>query len=726
MIPGNSEDTAAADAEFTIDLSDLSDLDAAGVTWNETDTLTFNNTANGKTYEITQTDSSWYDINIIFQTGVNTTLTINNIKIAGDIRLQGNASVKLLLAGASSIEGSVLTSPTASIEIDSAGTAGSTSGSLTVAATDDDNAGIGGGNESAGGNITISGGTVNATGGYYGSGIGGGDGGAGGTITITGGNVTAACDSNGHGSGIGGGDFGAGGTINISGGTVKATGGRFGAGIGGGETGVGGNIAISGGTVNATGGNYGAGIGGGEWGTGGTINISGGTVTAKGGNYGAGIGGGNGRAGGNITISDSIVTATGGTRSAGIGGGNSGAGGAIAINGGTVTATGGISAAGIGGGENGEGCTIAISSTATVKAYSGGVLPAIHASSIGGGYFVNGKIVSVLPSGVSNLLVYAKGNTSTALTTLSLPSGYIGFAFALPGSSSSTDYNLNLQSGTLPILRYTDGDPVIYSISNLTGYNTHNYDAGDGILPLLLGTPPSAFVQVSNITGVPSSMTAGTSLTLTGTVVPSGATYKYISWGVKDAGATGAKISGNTLSVTDVGTVVVTATIANGTSPGVHFTKDFNINVTASSGGDFVPATNITGVPSSATAGTPLTLTGTVVPSDATYKSIKWEVNNAGATGAVISGNTLSTTSAGTVVVTASITDGVSPGVNLTKNFTISVKAAGGGGGGGGTEHLEDGELSDSGSMLLWVVIAVVIIVILAAALFFLHRKGMI
>jgi hypothetical protein len=98
------------------------------------------------------------------------------------------------------------------------------------------------------------------------------------------------------GAGIGGGDDGAGGSITIDGGTVTATGGDYGAGIGGGSSGDGGAITISGGTVTATGGMSGAGIGGGIYGEGGDITIDQQAhVTARGGKAdGDGDGGGAG------------------------------------------------------------------------------------------------------------------------------------------------------------------------------------------------------------------------------------------------------------------------------------------------------------------------------------------------------------------------------------------------------------------------------------------------
>ena len=180
---------------------------------------------------------------------------------------------------------------------------GSSMGTLIVQNVDAYNAGIGGGYNGAGGEITIKGGEVDATGGGGAAGIGGGRNGTGGTITINGG------------------------TITIEGGEVDAKGGDSAAGIGGGYNGAGGEITISDGKVTATGGDYGAGIGGGSNSGGGTITISHGTVTATGGKYGAGIGGGSNSGGGTITISHGTVTATGGKYGAGIGGGAFGGGG---------------------------------------------------------------------------------------------------------------------------------------------------------------------------------------------------------------------------------------------------------------------------------------------------------------------------------------------------------------------------------------------------------------
>jgi uncharacterized protein YjdB len=87
----------------------------------------------------------------------------------------------------------------------------------------------------------------------------------------------------------------------------------------------------------------------------------------------------------------------------------------------------------------------------------------------------------------------------------------------------------------------------------------------------------------------------------------------------------------------------------------------------------YAPVTGLTGVPTEATVGTGLPLTGTVAPFYATNQAITWSVADAGTTGAIITGDTLSTTAAGTVTVTATITNGKTAATDYTQDFLIIV-----------------------------------------------------
>ena len=144
------------------------------------------------------------------------------------------------------------------------------------------------------------------------------------------------------------------GDVTISGGTVTATGGNSTSNYGSGGDGIhSGSLTISGGTVTATGGDSTGsnGLGGrGICSDSGGITISGGsTVTANGGNGSSGRDGISSSSG--VTVSDGTVTATGGNSTGSYGSGGDGirSDGGVTISGGTVKAAGGDSKNGSGG-----------------------------------------------------------------------------------------------------------------------------------------------------------------------------------------------------------------------------------------------------------------------------------------------------------------------------------------------------------------------------------------
>ncbi|MDR0207152.1 MAG: T9SS type A sorting domain-containing protein [Bacteroidales bacterium] len=89
------------------------------------------------------------------------------------------------------------------------------------------------------------------------------------------------------------------------------------------------------------------------------------------------------------------------------------------------------------------------------------------------------------------------------------------------------------------------------------------------------------------------------------------------------------------------------------------------------------PVQEIINVPTTAIATIPLTLTGTVMPIDASFKIITWSIEDAGTTGATITSNKLYTTAEGYVIVTATIKNGLGIDSIYIQNFTIEVKPVG-------------------------------------------------
>jgi uncharacterized protein YjdB len=87
----------------------------------------------------------------------------------------------------------------------------------------------------------------------------------------------------------------------------------------------------------------------------------------------------------------------------------------------------------------------------------------------------------------------------------------------------------------------------------------------------------------------------------------------------------------------------------------------------------FVAVTGIIGVPTTTAVGTPLALTGTVIPSNATNKTIIWTLKDAGTTEPSISGNYLTAAAVGTVTVTATVINGLTDSIPYTQDFAVGV-----------------------------------------------------
>jgi len=77
----------------------------------------------------------------------------------------------------------------------------------------------------------------------------------------------------------------------------------------------------------------------------------------------------------------------------------------------------------------------------------------------------------------------------------------------------------------------------------------------------IFGNPENGFIPVTDIDKVPTGATIGIPLTLTGSIIPINATDQEIIWSIKDAGTTGATISGDIFTASGIGTATVTASI---------------------------------------------------------------------------------------------------------------------------------------------------------------------
>jgi len=232
-------------------------------------------------------------------------------------------------------------------------------------------------------------------------------------------------------------------------------------------------------------------------------------------------------------------------------------------------------------------------------------------------------------------------------------------------------YTMNGSNPTTSSTQYT-GPITINAAMTIKAIAVKSGMTNSGVLTAAYTISGSAFVAVTGITGVPTTGTVGTGLTLTGTVAPTSATNKTIVWSVTNASTTGATISGSTLTTTAAGTVTVRATITNGTAVGTPYTQDFSITINPAD--SFVAVTNITGITTTGTKGAEITLNGTVEPGTATNQTISWAVKSPDDTVASITGgNKVTATEPGTLVVTATIANGIAAGTDYTQDFTIAI-----------------------------------------------------
>ncbi|MCL1904766.1 MAG: hypothetical protein FWG19_01410 [Methanomassiliicoccaceae archaeon] len=135
-----------------------------------------------------------------------------------------------------------------------------------------------------------------------------------------------------------------------------------------------------------------------------------------------------------------------------------------------------------------------------------------------------------------------------------------------------------------------------------------------------------------------------------------------------------------------------------------------------------VDVTDITNVPIEATAGEPLTLTGNIEPAAAaTGKEIVWSISDEDdrSTGPTLAEGVLTAETPGTVIVTATVPQGLATGGNYTQDFKITVNDhADPYQGPGGENNTPEQDT------VLWAVVAVATLVIVGVVFFLFFRSG--
>ncbi len=170
--------------------------------------------------------------------------------------------------------------------------------------------------------------------------------------------------------------------------------------------------------------------------------------------------------------------------------------------------------------------------------------------------------------------------------------------------------------------------------------------------------------QTVSVTGITlsktsSTITVGESVSLSATVVPSNASNKNVTWSSNNTGV--ATVSAGKVTGIKAGTAVITAKTADG---------GFAASCTVTVNNKTVSVTGITlsKTSSSITVGESVSLSATVVPSNASNKNVTWSSNNTGV--ATVSAGKVTGIKAGTAIITAKTADG-----GFTASCTITVNA---------------------------------------------------
>lgn len=143
------------------------------------------------------------------------------------------------------------------------------------------------------------------------------------------------------------------------------------------------------------------------------------------------------------------------------------------------------------------------------------------------------------------------------------------------------------------------------------------------------------------------SMTEGDTQTLTATITPSNATNKNVSW-ISSNSSVATVNSNGSVSAVKVGTAVITATTEDGGKSASCMITVKPISVTGVS----LNQTNLTMI-----VGDTQTLSATVIPSNATDKSVSWTSSNT-AVATVSSSGVVSAKATGNATITVTTTDG--------------------------------------------------------------------
>jgi len=297
-----------------------------------------------------------------------------------------------------------------------------------------------------------------------------------------------------------------------------------------------------------------------------------------------------------------------------------------------------------------------INSTGLVTAVSNGTVTARAMANDGSGIVgslvitISGQIISV-----TSITITGTGGSSV----ISSDNGTLQLnATVLPVDATNKTVTWSIVNGTGQSTINTTGLVTAIASGTVTAVATAN--DGSGVTGTLVITITNQFVPVTNITvtgasGATTITTDNGQLQLTATVLPTDATNKTVTWSIVNG--TGQATINSTGLVTAVANGTVTARATANDGSGVVGQLVITIS------GQIIPVTGITvtGTGGSSVINTDngqLQLTATVLPSDATDKTVTWSIVNGTGQATINSTGLVTAVSNGTVTARATANDG--------------------------------------------------------------------
>lgn len=244
-----------------------------------------------------------------------------------------------------------------------------------------------------------------------------------------------------------------------------------------------------------------------------------------------------------------------------------------------------------------------------------------------------------------------------------------------PGSQQqfSIDRNPQTSDETFGINWYSS-KPWVVSIDRNGLATAHNRGTAtitadvDGVIDTVIVN--AVFTPVTGILDtLPDVLETKKEYNLPNTVQPNNATKRDIIWEILSNGTTSSVIANGKLRAINPGNIVLRATVKGALGLNTDFVREYQKGVVKG----HTPVADIgLNCVSVARVGEVIGMKGTIVPADATYNHIEWNIIEEGGTGATITNpNLLAAKNPGNLTIAARVKNGKGEGTDFVKTFSF-------------------------------------------------------